>query len=72
MQRIGLAVSGGGFRAPVFHLGMIRRKADILPAVPLISRPFFGRSIRPGAERHCYPDSRCEFDANPQDLKGNP
>jgi predicted acylesterase/phospholipase RssA len=35
MHRIGLALSGGGFRATLFHLGMIRflREADILPAV---------------------------------------
>jgi predicted acylesterase/phospholipase RssA len=35
MHRIGLALSGGGFRATLFHLGMIRflREADILPQV---------------------------------------
>ena len=35
MQRIGLALSGGGFRATLFHLGMIRflREANILSAV---------------------------------------
>jgi predicted acylesterase/phospholipase RssA len=35
MQRIGLAFSGGGFRATLFHLGMVRllREANILPGV---------------------------------------
>jgi predicted acylesterase/phospholipase RssA len=39
MHRIGLALSGGGFRATLFHLGMIRflREADILPAVTHIT-----------------------------------
>ena len=39
MHRIGLALSGGGFRATLFHLGMIRflREANILPAVTHIT-----------------------------------
>lgn len=39
MSRIGLALSGGGFRATLFHLGMIRfmREAGILPAVTHIT-----------------------------------
>ena len=39
MHRIGLALSGGGFRATLFHLGMIRflREANILPQVTHIT-----------------------------------
>jgi len=39
MHRIGLALSGGGFRATLFHLGMIRflREANILPKVTQIT-----------------------------------
>lgn len=39
MHRIGLALSGGGFRATLFHLGMIRflREASILPQVKHIT-----------------------------------
>ncbi len=39
MHRIGLALSGGGFRATLFHLGMIRflREANILPQVTNIT-----------------------------------
>ena len=39
MNRIGLALSGGGFRATLFHLGMIRflREANILPNVTHIT-----------------------------------
>ena len=39
MHRIGLALSGGGFRATLFHLGMVRflREANILPAVTHIT-----------------------------------
>ncbi|HVX15475.1 MAG TPA: patatin-like phospholipase family protein [Pirellulales bacterium] len=38
-KRIGLALSGGGFRATLFHLGMVRflRDADILPSVTHIT-----------------------------------
>jgi predicted acylesterase/phospholipase RssA len=37
--RIGLALSGGGFRASVFHLGVIRRLAELgwLPHIDMIS-----------------------------------
>ncbi len=39
MQRIGLALSGGGFRATLFHLGLVRflRDAHILPHVTHIT-----------------------------------
>lgn len=38
-RRIGLALSGGGFRAAIFHLGVIRRleELDIMPQVRIIS-----------------------------------
>jgi predicted acylesterase/phospholipase RssA len=38
-KRIGLALSGGGFRATLFHLGLVRflRDADILPSVTHIT-----------------------------------
>ena len=39
MHRIGLALSGGGFRATLYHLGMIRflREANVLPQVKHIT-----------------------------------
>ena len=39
MPRIGLALSGGGFRATLLHLGMIRfmREAEVLLAVTHIT-----------------------------------
>jgi len=38
-MKIGLALSGGGFRATLYHLGMVRflRDAKILPNVSLIT-----------------------------------
>lgn len=38
-QRIGLALSGGGFRAAIFHLGVIRRLEEIglMPHISVIS-----------------------------------
>ncbi len=38
-RRIGLALSGGGFRAAIFHLGVIRRleELDIMPQVRVVS-----------------------------------
>src|SRR4051812_11844976 len=38
-KRIGLALSGGGFRATVYHLGLVRflRDAGILPSVTHIT-----------------------------------
>lgn len=38
-MRIGLALSGGGFRATVFHLGVVARLAeqDVLEEVRLLS-----------------------------------
>ena len=39
MNRFGLALSGGGFRAVLYHLGLVRflRDAGILPRVTHIS-----------------------------------
>ena len=39
MQRLGLALSGGGFRATLYHLGVVRflRDAGILPRVTHIT-----------------------------------
>lgn len=39
MRRVGLALSGGGFRATLYHLGVIRflRDADILPKITHIT-----------------------------------
>src|SRR5262245_35345022 len=39
MKKIGLALSGGGFRASLYHLGLIRllRDAGVLPSVTHIT-----------------------------------
>src|SRR5262245_33201704 len=39
MNRIGLALSGGGFRATLYHLGLVRflRDAGILPQITRIT-----------------------------------
>ncbi|HEY1858709.1 MAG TPA: patatin-like phospholipase family protein, partial [Gemmataceae bacterium] len=39
MRRIGFALSGGGFRATLYHLGLVRflRDAGILPSVTHIT-----------------------------------
>src|SRR3982751_982699 len=39
MRRIGLALSGGGFRATLYHLGLVRflRDAGVLPRVTHIT-----------------------------------
>jgi predicted acylesterase/phospholipase RssA len=39
MKKIGLALSGGGFRASLYHLGLVRflRDADILSKVTQIT-----------------------------------
>jgi predicted acylesterase/phospholipase RssA len=67
MQRIGLALSGGGFRATLFHLGMIRflRKANILPAVTHITSVSGGSVLAAHLVLNWarYTDSLKEFDA---------
>ena len=47
MSRIGLALSGGGFRAALYHLGVIRylRDAGILPQITHITAVSGGRRI---------------------------
>jgi predicted acylesterase/phospholipase RssA len=74
MNRIGLALSGGGFRATLFHLGMIRflREANLLPAVTHITS-VSGGSILAGhllLNWHRYTDSLKEFDAAAAELIG--
>ena len=67
MPRIGLALSGGGFRATLFHLGMIRfmREAAILPAVTHITSVSGGSILAAhlvlNSER--YNGSLSEFDS---------
>jgi predicted acylesterase/phospholipase RssA len=67
MKRIGLALSGGGFRASLYHLGMLRflRDAGILPQVTHITSVSGGSIIGAHAvlnwER--YTGSENEFDA---------
>lgn len=67
MQRIGLALSGGGFRATLFHLGMIRflREANILSNVTHITSVSGGSIL--GAHLvlnwHRYTGTLKEFDA---------
>ena len=44
MRRVGLALSGGGFRATLYHLGVVRylRDAGILPKISHITYPVMG------------------------------
>jgi predicted acylesterase/phospholipase RssA len=72
MQRIGLALSGGGFRATLFHLGMIRflREANILPAVTHITSVSGGSILAAHLVLNWarYTDSLKEFDAAAAEL----
>lgn len=72
MHRIGLALSGGGFRATLFHLGMIRflREADILPAVTHITSVSGGSILAAHLvlNWHRYTASLEEFDAAAAEL----
>ncbi|MCG8584284.1 MAG: patatin-like phospholipase family protein [Pirellulales bacterium] len=67
MQRIGLALSGGGFRAAVYHLGVIRylRDAGVLPKISHITSvsggSVTGAHLALNWERYCGSDS--EFNA---------
>ena len=67
MHRIGLALSGGGFRATLYHLGMIRflREANILPEVTHITSVSGGSVLAAHLvlNWHRYNDSLKEFDA---------
>src|SRR5262245_45454310 len=72
MHRIGLALSGGGFRATLFHLGMVRflREADILPNVTHITSVSGGSIVAAHLvlNWHRYTGSLEEFDAAAAEL----
>jgi predicted acylesterase/phospholipase RssA len=72
MPRIGLALSGGGFRATLFHLGMIRfmREAGILPSVTHITSVSGGSILAAHLVLNWdrYNDSLAEFDAAAAEL----
>ena len=66
MQRIGLALSGGGFRGTLYHLGVIRflRDANILPKITHITTvsggSILGAHLALNWNKYCGSDS--EFD----------
>jgi predicted acylesterase/phospholipase RssA len=72
MNRIGLALSGGGFRATLFHLGMIRflREANILPGVTHITSVSGGSILAAHLvlNWHRYTGALEEFDAAAAEL----
>jgi predicted acylesterase/phospholipase RssA len=72
MQRIGLALSGGGFRATLFHLGMVRllREANVLPAVTHITSVSGGSILAAHLllHWHRYTGSLEDFDAAAAEL----
>src|SRR3954453_4769248 len=49
MKKIGLALSGGGFRATLYHLGLVRflRDAGLLPQVSHITAVSGGSIVAP-------------------------
>jgi predicted acylesterase/phospholipase RssA len=67
MRRIGLALSGGGFRASLYHLGLVRflRDAGILPHVTHITSVSGGSILAAHMVLHWdrYNGSPQEFDA---------
>ncbi|MBQ0820942.1 patatin-like phospholipase family protein [Microvirga sp. HBU67558] len=67
MKRIGLALSGGGFRATLYHLGLVRflHDAGILPNVSVITAVSGGSIIAAhlGLNWSRYNGSAREFDA---------
>lgn len=67
MKRIGLALSGGGFRASLYHLGLVRflRDADLLSKVTLISSVSGGSILAAHLALNWerYNGSASEFDA---------
>lgn len=72
MQRIGLALSGGGFRAAIYHLGVIRflRDAGILPKISHVTS-VSGGSVTAAHlvlnwDRYC--GSPTEFDEAAQEI----
>ncbi len=66
MQRVGLALSGGGFRATLYHLGMIRflRDAEILPKITHITSvsggSILGAHLALNWDKYCGSDSEFE------------
>src|SRR5436190_10744223 len=72
MKKIGLALSGGGFRATLFHLGLVRflRDAGLLPQVTDISSVSGGSifAAHLGLNWSRYNGSPGEFDAAAAEL----
>src|SRR3974390_882991 len=72
MNRFGLALSGGGFRAALYHLGLIRflRDAGILPRVTHISSVSGGSIVAAHMVLNWdrYNGSPNEFDAAASEL----
>src|SRR4029453_6924404 len=72
MKKIGLALSGGGFRASLYHLGLVRflRDADILPQVSHITSVSGGSIIAAHLALHWgrYTGSANEFEAAAAEL----
>lgn len=70
MHRIGLALSGGGFRATLYHLGVVRflRDADILPKITDINTvsggSILGAHLVLNWDRYCGSDKDFEEAAN--------
>src|SRR5438874_13645211 len=72
MNRIGLALSGGGFRASLYHLGLVRflRDAGILPNVTHITSVSGGSIVAAHLALNWgrYNGSASEFDAAAAEL----
>jgi predicted acylesterase/phospholipase RssA len=72
MKKIGLALSGGGFRASLYHLGLVRflRDAGILPQVTHITSVSGGSIMAAHLALHWgrYTGSANEFDAAAAEL----
>lgn len=72
MNRIGLALSGGGFRASLYHLGLLRflRDAGVLPQVTHLTAVSGGSIIAAHAALNWdrYTGSPSEFDAAAREL----
>jgi predicted acylesterase/phospholipase RssA len=72
VQRIGLAFSGGGFRATLFHLGMARllREGNILPGVTRVTSVSGGSILAAHLvlNWHLYTGSLKDFDAAAAEL----
>src|SRR3954463_11234130 len=72
MNRIGLALSGGGFRATLYHLGLVRflRDAKILPNVTQVTSVSGGSILAAHLVLNWdrYNGSASEFDAAASEL----